>query len=74
MKGKTCNKLANGLIMNLYDLKKKLTPDVALTLPWGYIHVYYHSSQNKFIGIYLRSQVSVYRTIGPLVLIYFSLF
>ena len=23
---------------------------------------------NKFIGIYLRSQVSVYRTIGPLVL------
>ena len=27
--------------MNLYDLKKKLTPDVALTLPWGYIHVYY---------------------------------
>ena len=48
-------------------LKKKLTPEVALTLPWGYIHVYYHSSQTS-IGIYLRSQVSVYRTIGPLVL------
>ena len=49
---------ANGL--NLYDLKKKLPTEVAL----GYIHVhtYYHSS-----GIYLRSQVSVYRTIGPLV-------
>ena len=38
LKGKTCSKLANGL--NLYDLKKKLTPEVALTLPWGYIHVY----------------------------------
>ena len=22
-----------------------MTPEVALTLPWGYIHVYYHSSQ-----------------------------
>ena len=66
MKSKTCSKLANGL--NLYDLKKKLTPEVALTLPWGYIHVYYHSSQtSNFVGIYLRSQVSVYRTIGPLV-------
>ena len=35
--------------MNLYDLKKKLTPDVALTLPWGYIHVYYHSSQTSLL-------------------------
>ena len=42
LKGKTCSKLANGL--NLYDLKKKLTPEVALTLTWGYKHVYYHSS------------------------------
>ena len=65
LKGKTCRKLAKGL--KFYDLKKKLTPGVALTRPWGYIHVYYHSSQNKFIGIYLRFQVSVYRTIGPLV-------
>ena len=31
LKGKTCSKLANGL--NLYDLKKKLTSEVALTLP-----------------------------------------
>ena len=62
LKGKTCSKLANGL--NLYDLKKKVTPEIALTLPWGYIHVYYHS-----IGIYLRSQLSIYRTIGPLVLL-----
>ena len=41
LKGKTCSKLANGL--NFYDLKKKLTPGFAL--PWGNIHVYYHSSQ-----------------------------
>ena len=30
-------KLAKGL--KFYDLKKKLTPGVALTRPWGYIHV-----------------------------------
>ena len=47
LKGKTCSKVANGL--NLYDLKKKLTPEVALTLPWGYIHVYYHSSQTSLL-------------------------
>ena len=35
--------------MNLYDLKKKLTPKVALTLPWGYIHVYYHSSKTSLL-------------------------
>ena len=39
LKDKICSKLANGL--NLNDLKKKLTSEVALTLPWGYIHVYY---------------------------------
>ena len=43
LKGRTCNVLANGL--NFYDLKKKLTPGFALSLPWGYIHVYYHSCQ-----------------------------
>ena len=48
LKGKTCSKLANGL--NLYDVKKKLTPEVALTLlPLGYIHVYYHSSQTSLL-------------------------
>ena len=47
LKGKTCSKLAYGL--NLYDLKRKLTPEVALTLTWGYIHVYYHSSQTSFL-------------------------
>ena len=70
LRGKTCSKLANGL--NFYDLKKTLTPGVILTLPWGYIyiHAYYHSSQTSllvYMNIYLRSQVSVYRTIGPLV-------
>ena len=40
-------KLANEL--NPYDLKKKLTPEIALTLPWGYIHVYYHSSQTSLL-------------------------
>ena len=58
--GQNLSKLTNRL--NRYDLKKKLTREVALTLPWGYIPVYYHSSQT-----YLRSRVSVYRTIGPLV-------
>ena len=36
-------------VKNLYDLKKKLTPEVALTLSWGYIHVYYHSSQTSLL-------------------------
>ena len=45
--GQNLHQLANGL--NLYDLKKKLTPEVALTLPWGYIHVYYHSSQTSLL-------------------------
>ena len=64
LKGKTCSKLANGL--NFYDLKKKLTPGIALTLPWSYIHVYYHCSKTSLL-VYIRAQVSTYRTIGPLV-------
>ena len=50
------------------SMKRAKTPVVHLSLPWGYIHGYDHKS-NKFIGIYPRSQVSVYRTIGPLVVI-----
>ena len=50
---KTCSKLADGL--NFYDLKKKLTPEVALTLPWGYIHVYYHSSQTSLF-VYISEE------------------
>ena len=42
-----------------------MTPEVALILPWSFIHVYYHSSQISQVSP--RSQVSVYRTIGPLV-------
>ena len=33
--GHICSKLANGL--KFYDLKKILTPGVALTRAWGYI-------------------------------------
>ena len=29
-----------------------------------------HNGQTSFIGIYPRSQVSVYRTVGPIVIIY----
>ena len=53
LKGITCSKLAKGL--KFYDLKKKLTPGVALTWPLCYIHVYYHSSQTSLLFI---SQVS----------------
>ena len=48
LKVQTFSKSANGL--NIYDLKKKLTPGVILTLHWGYIHVYDHDSHtNLFI-------------------------
>ena len=47
LNGKTCSKLANGL--QFYVFKKKLTPGVALTKPWGYIHGYYHSSQTSLL-------------------------
>ena len=40
---------------NFYDLKIKLDPGVVLTLPWGYIHVHYHSSFQVYWYI---SQVS----------------
>ena len=41
-------KLANGLIF--YDLKKKLTLGVDLTLSWGYVHLYNHSSQTSLLA------------------------
>ena len=47
-------------------LKTRLTSEVIPTLPWGCIHIYENYRQ-IIIGIYLRSQMSVYRTIGPLV-------
>ena len=37
------------LLVPFYVFKKKLTPGVALTRPWGYIHVYYHSSQTSLL-------------------------
>ena len=48
------------------NLKQKLTPGGILTLSLGFIHVNDIISK-KSIDICLRSQVSVYRTIGPLV-------
>ena len=49
-------------------LKTKLTPVVILTLLCGYIYVYDHYRQSyRFVHVYVRSQVSIYRTIGPLV-------
>ena len=65
--GKTCSKLANGL--NFYDLKKKLTPRVVLTLPWGYIHVYYHYSQTSLLE-YISGLRGAFT--GPLVFWYFT--
>ena len=56
------------------NLKMKLTQGVILTLFWGYIHVsdaYCQTSVLVYIyshvHVHLRFQVSVNRTIGPLV-------
>ena len=47
LKGKTCSELANGLIF--YDLKKKLTQGVILTLHRGYIHAHYHPCHTSLL-------------------------
>ena len=63
-KGRTSG---NGQMNKIFMiLKTKLTSGIILIRRWGNAHVYEHY---KFIGINLRSQVSVYRTIGPLVCI-----
>ena len=65
-KGKTFRKWANE--QNIYEVEKETKPrgcsDPVLGL-YTFIWPFY---SNKFIGIYLRSQESVYRTIGLLVL------
>ena len=49
-------------------MKIQLTPGVHLSLPCGNIHIYDQNNQTSLlIYIYPRSQVSVYRPIGPLV-------
>ena len=48
------------------NLQKELTPGVVLTLSWGYMTI----KVKQFIGVYLRSRVSFYRTFGPLVLLF----
>ena len=56
LKGQTFSKSANGL--SIYDLKKKLTPGVILTLPWGYIHIYdYDSRTSVFVQVRFISSV-----------------
>ena len=62
LKGKTSRKLANG--QNIEDFEKRKWPKGFICSCTG---VKYHNIQT-FIGICSRSQVSVYRTIGPLVL------
>ena len=40
-----------------YDLKKTLTPGVILTLPWGYIHAFYHSSLTRLlVHVYISGE------------------
>ena len=68
LEGKTSRKWASG--QNIYEFEtEEINPrgysDSVLD-SWGYVHVYDLYSQTSFIGIYLRSQVSVYKTIGPL--------
>ena len=53
---------------NIYEFENEIKPRVVLTLYKGYIHVYDLYSQTSLLVVDLRSQVSVYRTIGPLVL------
>ena len=66
LKGKTFRKWASG--QNIYEFEKEINPRGILTLSWGYIHVYDLCSQTSLlVNIYLRSQVSVYRIISPLV-------
>ena len=55
------------------NVKKKLTPWVILTLSLGYIHAYGHYMQTSLLVYNLRSQVSVYRAIGPSSFYLFSL-
>ena len=64
LKGKTCRKLANGQDIDYSE--EKMVPGLHLPLYWDCFLQY----SNMFIGIYSRHQVSVYRTIGPQVLIF----
>ena len=57
------NRQVDRIFMNL---KKKLTPGGILTLSSGYIHAHNLYSQTVYRYI-SRYQVTVYRTIGPLV-------
>ena len=66
LKGKACKKLVK-MDRILYS-EKKMASGFHLPLNWDY----YLKFSNMLIGIYSRSQVNIFRTIGPLVLIFAS--
>ena len=39
----------NGKWAEFSLFEKTLTPGVIMTLPWGYIHAYYHCSQSNVL-------------------------
>ena len=67
LKGKASRKLANGQNIDYSGKKRRKWPKGFICPCTG---VKYHNIKNMFIGICSKSQVSVYRTIGPLVLIF----
>ena len=58
--GKTCGRLANE--HNIYYSENNMTQGSSVPALELYTIIFKH-----FIGIYSRSEVSIYRTIGPLV-------
>ena len=67
LKGKASRKLANGQNIDYSEKKEENGPRASSAPALGVNTIIY---SNMFIGICSRSQVSVYRTIGPLVFIY----
>ena len=65
LKGKASRKLANG--QNIEDSGKKENGPRASSAPAPFTRLKYHTIQTCFCN---RSQVSVYRTIGPLVVFF----
>ena len=64
LEGNLAGKWENAL--NIDDSENMAPGPVSLSMLWNYIHVYVHNIQIYIIGVYTRSQMSVYRTIGPL--------
>ena len=66
LKEKTCRKLANGQDIDYLGKKKKNGPRASSAPILGLFSVIF---KHVYWYIYSRSQVSVYRTIGPLVIL-----